>query len=241
MKTISITLDDNTLYTNATKISVLKKSLQGSSFTYYIGKFAILHPVVRSKILVGVVSLDFEEFDISHYLTRIQLLNTETHQQELKDLEFNFIELPKFTKREHKLTTVLEKWIYFLKHADELGVIPESADTDALWAGSGECLSALDEVKEQHMLKIHGIPLCMLGLSVMLFGVFPVQADVQHPFPQHVVYIPGSIKPSHVTQTHLDNAVTAFYATWKTQYLTSGDSESCQPGRYYVRFSPTGL
>jgi predicted transposase/invertase (TIGR01784 family) len=65
-------------------------------------------------------------------LTRIQLVNTVTYQQELTDLEFNFIELPKFTKQEHELTTMLEKWIFFLKHAEELDVIPDSADTLAL-------------------------------------------------------------------------------------------------------------
>jgi predicted transposase/invertase (TIGR01784 family) len=43
----------------------------------------------------------------------------------LKDLEFNFIELPKFHKTEHELENTMEKWIYFLKHADDLQVIPK--------------------------------------------------------------------------------------------------------------------
>lgn len=78
------------------------------------------------------------------------------------------------------------------------------------------------------------------GFSLLLCIAYPVYAAVQRPFPQHVAYTPGTIKPNHVTQTQLDNAVTAFYTIWKTQYLRTGDSEGCQPGRYYVRFSPDG-
>jgi predicted transposase/invertase (TIGR01784 family) len=106
-------------------------------FTYYTSKAYVSqiergqdYPRLNQVIFIGI--LDFKEFDADHYLTRIQLLNIQTYQQELKDLEFNFIELPKFTKQEHELKTVLEKWIFFLKHADELEVIPDSADTTAL-------------------------------------------------------------------------------------------------------------
>jgi predicted transposase/invertase (TIGR01784 family) len=49
-------------------------------------------------------------------------------------LELNFIELPKFTKKEEQLTSVLEKWIYFIKHAGDLDIVPQSADIPALKA-----------------------------------------------------------------------------------------------------------
>jgi predicted transposase/invertase (TIGR01784 family) len=61
-------------------------------------------------------------------------LNTATYQQELKELEFNFVELPKFMQTADEITTTLEKWLFFLKHADELDVIPDSADSVALRA-----------------------------------------------------------------------------------------------------------
>ena len=106
-------------------------------FTYYTTKAYASqiergqdYPKLNQVIFVGI--LNFNEFDTPHYLTRIQFLNTVTYQQEFEDLEFNFLELPKFTKQEQDLKTVLEKWIFFLKHADELDVIPDSADTAAL-------------------------------------------------------------------------------------------------------------
>ncbi|GAK51101.1 hypothetical protein U14_02343 [Candidatus Moduliflexus flocculans] len=93
------------------------------------------YPKLNQVIFIGI--LNFNEFDTPNYLTRIQWLNTVTYQQELKDVEFNFIELPKFMTPEERLTTPLEKWLYFLKHADELDVIPDNADSVALRAAYG--------------------------------------------------------------------------------------------------------
>lgn len=108
-------------------------------FAYYAAKAYVSqiergedYPKLNQVIFIGI--LDFVEFETAHYLTRLQILNTETYQQEIEDLEFNFIELPKFTKQDHELETILEKWVYFLKHADELEVVPASADTDPLQA-----------------------------------------------------------------------------------------------------------
>ena len=47
-------------------------------------------------------------------------------------MEFNFIELPKFTKTENELETVADKWIYFIQQAIKLDHIPENTDTPAL-------------------------------------------------------------------------------------------------------------
>ena len=106
-------------------------------FTYYASKAYVSqiergqdYPKLNQVIFIGI--LNFNEFDTPHYLTRIQLLNTATYRQELKDIEFNFIELSKFTTPEHALNSHLEKWLFFLKHADELAVIPDSADSVAL-------------------------------------------------------------------------------------------------------------
>ena len=111
-------------------------------FTYYTSKAYVSqiergqdYPKLNQVIFIGISN--FHEFETSHYVTRIQLLNTVTFQQELKELEFNFVELPKFTKTADELTTTLEKWLFFLKHADELEVIPDSADSVDLRAAYG--------------------------------------------------------------------------------------------------------
>ncbi len=108
-------------------------------FQYYVAKSysSQLHrgedyPSLNQVIFIGI--LNFAEFSNSHYLSRHLLINCETQVQELRDLEFNFLELPKFTKAAHELQTPLDKWAYFLKYASDLEVIPSHADTVALRA-----------------------------------------------------------------------------------------------------------
>ncbi|WLE98381.1 MAG: Rpn family recombination-promoting nuclease/putative transposase [Candidatus Electrothrix communis] len=64
----------------------------------------------------------FEEFDkvISYWNVR----EKDTLLKYSDDIELIFVELPKFTKREDELTTITEKWLYFIKHAGELDFIP---------------------------------------------------------------------------------------------------------------------
>jgi predicted transposase/invertase (TIGR01784 family) len=84
------------------------------------------YPKLNQVIFIGI--LDFNSFDGDHYLTRHLILNKETLQQELRDFEFNFIELRKFNKQEAELESLVEKWIYFIKNAGNLKMIPHSAE-----------------------------------------------------------------------------------------------------------------
>ena len=77
-------------------------------------------------IFIGI--LDFNSFEGDNYLTRHLILNRETLKQELPDLEFNFIELRKFNKTEDELAGIVEKWIYFIKNAGNLTMIPKNAE-----------------------------------------------------------------------------------------------------------------
>ena len=80
--------------------------------------YSKLNPVY----FIGV--LDFPLLEGEQYLSRHLILNQATGKQELKDLVWNFIELPKFKLKEPELNTVEQKWIYFLKHAASLSKIP---------------------------------------------------------------------------------------------------------------------
>lgn len=84
------------------------------------------YPKLNQVIFIGI--LDFNSFDGDNYLTRHLILNKETLKQELRDLEFNFIELRKFNKKEDELESIVEKWIYFIKNAGNLAMIPKSAE-----------------------------------------------------------------------------------------------------------------
>jgi predicted transposase/invertase (TIGR01784 family) len=84
------------------------------------------YPKLNQVIFIGI--LDFNSFDGDNYLTRHLILNKETLKQELRDFEFNFIELKKFNKQEAELESIIEKWIYFIKNAGNLAIIPKSAE-----------------------------------------------------------------------------------------------------------------
>ncbi len=83
------------------------------------------YPKLNQVIFIGI--LNFSMFEGDNYLTRHLILNQETQKQEIKVFEFNFIELTKFSKEEDELETLIEKWIYFIKNADSLKVVPKNA------------------------------------------------------------------------------------------------------------------
>ena len=83
------------------------------------------YPQHNQIILIAI--LDFNLFENSiHYLNRYHVLNTITYQnqQEVRELEFNFIELPKFNKNAGDIKTALDEWLYFLKYAKEIRTNP---------------------------------------------------------------------------------------------------------------------
>lgn len=71
-------------------------------------------------------------------------------------------------------------------------------------------------------------------LILYSFSLFAQQP--QKPFPQHVNYYTGTIKPNHLTQIQLDNAVSVFYRQWKKRFVKNvpGKAES------YVWFENVG-
>jgi predicted transposase/invertase (TIGR01784 family) len=88
--------------------------------------YSKLTPVV----LVGI--LEFDYFEGNNYLTRHLILNMETKKNELKDINFNFIELPKFGKELNECKTLTDKWIYFIKNAENLDVVPPDVNDEGL-------------------------------------------------------------------------------------------------------------
>ncbi len=80
------------------------------------------YSVLKKVYFIGI--LNFTIFENQSYVSRHLIINQETQTQDLKDFEFSFIELPKFTKTLDTLDTILDKWIYFIQHASDLNVIP---------------------------------------------------------------------------------------------------------------------
>jgi predicted transposase/invertase (TIGR01784 family) len=85
---------------------------------------------LKPVIFIGI--LDFVHTANPHYLSRSQVQDVETGERTLHDMEFTFIELPKFSLTPESLKTLTEKWIYFIKNAENLDVIPANVDDEGL-------------------------------------------------------------------------------------------------------------
>src|ERR1700749_102381 len=61
-----------------------------------------------------------------------------------------------------------------------------------------------------------------------LYNCYSFAQPPLKPFPQHVRYFPGTIKPSHISQSKLDSSVCSFYTQWKKRFVknVSGKAES---------------
>ena len=85
----------------------------------------------RLKPVIALTITDFEMFDndrevISHFVFK--------EKQRLFDyvdpeIELIFIELPKFNKKIDELETLTDKWVYFMKNAPSLEVVPQTMET----------------------------------------------------------------------------------------------------------------
>ena len=101
-----------------------KRSLYYTSKSY-VNQIKKAEEYYKLKKVYFVGILDFAIFDNDDYISSHLILDTKTHKQELKDFEFNFIELKKFTLSLSQCNTTAKKWIYFIQNASSFDMIPK--------------------------------------------------------------------------------------------------------------------
>ncbi len=101
-----------------------KRSLYYASKSYVqqINK-AVDYPKLKKVYFIGI--LDFSIFETDDYISRHLILDEKTLKQEVKDLEFNFIELNKFKLSLQQCDTKAKKWIYFIQNVENYDLIPQ--------------------------------------------------------------------------------------------------------------------
>lgn len=60
---------------------------------------------------------------------------------------------------------------------------------------------------------------CFIFVIAISIGYNTFAQSSLTPFTHHTKYFPGTIKPNHLTQARLDNAVTTFYEQWKARFV----------------------
>lgn len=98
----------------------------------YVSQIAkgVQYDKLKPVYFIGI--LEFEIGKSINYFSRHKVLDVETKEQIIQDVEFNFIELPKFNKTIDQLETSIDQWIYFIKKAENLTLIPESVKDEGL-------------------------------------------------------------------------------------------------------------
>ena len=72
------------------------------------------------KEVIFLAIADFIMFpDKKAYKSDHVILDRDSFEYDLKDFSFTFLELGKFNKTIDQLSTIIERWAYFFKHADE--------------------------------------------------------------------------------------------------------------------------
>jgi len=88
------------------------------------------YPLLRPVYFIGV--LNFNYFIGEEYLSSHSIIDEATGENGFKDLKFRFIELRKFNKKVHELKNIIDKWIFFIKNAENLEVMPDNVDDEGL-------------------------------------------------------------------------------------------------------------
>jgi predicted transposase/invertase (TIGR01784 family) len=120
----------------------------GKRVLYYLSKAYVSqikradqYRKLKPTYFIGILG-DFSHTKNPHYISRSRILDIDTGEPTLTDVEFNFIELQKFNKKLTELRSLSDKWIYFIKNAADLRVIPTDLDDEGL-------LSAYEEANQQ--------------------------------------------------------------------------------------------
>lgn len=103
-----------------------------------------LYEKLNPVFFIGI--LDFEITQNPDYISRHKIVDTETGENLLSDIEFTFIELPKFTKAEADVNSIVDQWVYFIKNAENLEVIPDNVKDEGL-------KSAYEDADKHHWTK----------------------------------------------------------------------------------------
>jgi len=85
-------------------------------------KYTLLNPVIALTIV------NFKMFSFDKYKSLFRLLEKDTLTEYKDEIRLEFIELPKFTKTIEECTTIEDKWIYFIKNAEDLDMAPAFKD-----------------------------------------------------------------------------------------------------------------
>lgn len=127
--------------------------------------YAVADPVIGLSIADCVMFKDpeLESVVISHF----QLLEKDQFFTYSDDITLVFVELPKFRKTETELTSMRDKWIYFVKHAGNLKYIPPILANEELIYQAFTIANTTNLTAEEKEIQTHKIE-CLIDQRAIL-------------------------------------------------------------------------
>ncbi len=112
--------------------------------------YHLLNPVIALTITDFILFKNTDEL-----INNFKLLEKNQFIQYSDDIELIFIELPKFHKTEAELSSIQDKWLYFIKNAGNLDYIPKNLDQELEKAFNiaNEANLSEEELELQHKKK----------------------------------------------------------------------------------------
>ena len=127
------------------KVKGFEKRAQFYAAKTYCSNFWKVEKYHRLQKVIFLAITNYEVFPKKDgYKSDHVILDNKTYEHDLQDFSFTFVELPKFTKTLEQLTSIEDKWYYFLKHADE------SDDIDEVLANHPEIKEAYEVLDRHH-------------------------------------------------------------------------------------------
>ena len=88
------------------------------------------YPKLKPTYFIGI--LNFGIVFGKNYLAKHYSIEEETGHCVLSDIQHRFIQLTKFKKKRHELVSLIDKWTFFIKNAENLDLIPEDIEDEGL-------------------------------------------------------------------------------------------------------------
>ncbi|MBF0583324.1 MAG: Rpn family recombination-promoting nuclease/putative transposase [Magnetococcales bacterium] len=113
------------------KVAAFLKRIQYNAAKAYAQQTERGEDYPKLNQVIAITITDFFLFhDFDHCVSCHESRETITGHSYLQEIIHFFVELPKFSKQVDELDGILDKWIYFIRHAGSLQEVPEKLSTD---------------------------------------------------------------------------------------------------------------
>jgi len=194
-------------------MQVVGNALYGKRAIYYGAKVFVDRieegmPYSALNTTIGIHLLDFAFFKDDRYFRHCVIQDKNTHEsyEQLKYLQFYFIEMGKFRKQFYELVSPLDRWIAFLNHSNILDSkdLPETLRDDAAIVKAVHDLNVMGREPEEQDIYDKEVLANMVDTGVLQYEREEGRQEAMEEMLSMLIQQRFSTMPDHITKG-LDN------------------------------------